>query len=576
MVFFLPHEVRWLVRQVRPQLLLHIASFVSITAGSAVGLATPLILKWLIDQVLPSKQINLLLAAVVLMFLSYAARMALLNLGGYITLHISQRMALDLRRCVLRHLDALSADYHESTPAGAAMYPLKEPIDEVAAFAAEITPSFLRTFVAVTCTLAVMLTLNARTTLAILPLVPIFLLARSHFRRRIQVAADTTQQDRMAWSSFLQEHVSAIIPLQLLCRELGQERKAFLLLAKVVDSQRRLYRIAAAFTLSAGLTVAMATSVVVGYGGWCVLSGTLTLGGLVAFFSYLMQLFDPLNGAAEMYARAQKAFGSIRQIQSALALRPTVRNSPCAVAFPEHCPWKIELSRVRFAYTGQDGLAIPSLHIPAGELVAVAGANGAGKSTLAKLLVRFYDPHSGSIAIGEEDIRNIRLDSLRRCVCYLPQHPAVFDATVASNLRLARPSASTLELEKAVERVALTGWLRHLPQGLDHRVGPGGSHLSGGQRQRLAIARALLSTPRILILDEATSCLDPSAEEIVLDNLRRTLPATTIILISHRLATLARYKRVLILAGGRIVHDGPLDSCELGCDLAAGLPGFDR
>ena len=201
-------------------------------------------------------------------------------------------------------------------------------------------------------------------------------------------------------------------------------------------------------------------------------------------------------------------------------------------------------------------LHIPSLRILPGEHVAIAGENGAGKSTVAKLIARLYDPDSGSIRIGNLDIRNIQLKDLRRYVCYLPRDPVLFDGTLSFNLRFVRPAAPDDELQEAIRSVGLSQFVAALPDGLRQRIGPGGCQLSGGQRQRLAIARAILQQPRILILDEATSCLDPSSERVVLGNIRHGLTASTLIVISHRASTFSTFGRLLVLCGGEIVEDG--------------------
>jgi ATP-binding cassette subfamily B protein len=201
-------------------------------------------------------------------------------------------------------------------------------------------------------------------------------------------------------------------------------------------------------------------------------------------------------------------------------------------------------------------LHIPSLQILPGEQVAIAGENGAGKSTLAKLIARLYDTDSGTIRIGTVDIRNIQLKDLRQYVCYLPRDPVLFDGTLSFNLRFVRPGAPDHELHAAIRSVGLGQFVAALPDGLHQRIGPGGCQISGGQRQRLAIARAILQQPRILILDEATSCLDPSSERVVLGNIARALRASTLIVISHRASTFYAFGRLLILSRGEIVEDG--------------------
>ena len=557
----LPTELRWLSKQIRPLLHLHLASFLCITAGSLLALLTPLVLKWLIDEVIPQRQMGLLLLAVGLIFLGYQGRMALTSLGNYLMLSAAQRMGLTLRGSLLRHFDTLSADYYESTPVGTVMYPLKEPIDEISYFGSDLLPAILRVFLTTCFTLATMFMLSPVLTLAVLPLVPVFLITRQHFRRRLAVAADGVQEDRLPWSNFLEEHLSSVIPIQLLGQEKRQERRAFQLLARMTRSQQKLFRTGVWFTVCSSLAVVAAMCAVIGYGGRSVLAGTLSVGSLVAFYGFVTQLFDPLSGAAELYARAQKTFASVRQVQSALALRPSVANSAGAVLLLREHPAQIDLVGVEFGYPRQKKmLRIPALRILNGEQVAIAGENGAGKSTLAKLITRLYDPDCGSIRIGGEDIRNIQLKSLRQYVCYLPRDPVFFDGTLVSNLRFVRPAAPDHELDEAVRSVGLSSFVATLPDGLRQRIGPTGCQLSGGQRQRLAIARALLQQPRILILDEATSCLDPSSEALVLGNIRRHLGASTLIVVSHRLSTLSIFARVLILSGGRVVEDGNPDS----------------
>jgi ABC-type multidrug transport system fused ATPase/permease subunit len=294
---------------------------------------------------------------------------------------------------------------------------------------------------------------------------------------------------------------------------------------------------------------------------------------LVAFYGFVTQLFEPLSGAADLYARAQKTFASIRQVQSALALRPSVANALGAVQpSKEHAP-QIEFAAVEFGYQRQRAmLHIPVLRIPAGEHVAMAGQNGAGKSTLAKLIARLYDPVCGSIRLGGEDIRNIQLEILRQHICYLPRDPVLFDGTLISNLRFVRPAAIDYELREVIRCVGLSSFVATLPDGLRQRIGPGGCQLSGGERQRLAIARALLQQPRVLILDEATSCLDPAAEALVLQNIRRILSASTLIVVSHRLTTFSTFARVLILAHGRIVGDGGPDLVMLSQAISCERP----
>jgi ABC-type bacteriocin/lantibiotic exporter with double-glycine peptidase domain len=566
---WVPSELRWLSRHIRPLLPVHLSSFLCITAGSVLGLLTPLVLKWLIDHIIPGHRTGLLWLAMVLIFLGSQGKTAVTSFGSYLMLTAAQRMSLSLRVELLRHLDSLSADYYDKTPIGAIVYPLREPIEEIAYFGSDLVPAILRTLLTTSFTLATMLALSPALTVLVIPFIPVFLLTRQYFRKKLATDSDIAQRDRVSWSNFLEEHVAAAIPIQLLGQQMRQERRAFRLLAWAVRSQEKLFGTSVWFTLCTSLAIVLAMSAVIGYGGWRVVSGTLSLGSLVAFYSFVAQLFDPLSGAAELYSRAQKTFASVRQVQSVLALRPSVVDAPYVCVTPPKSAGQIEFVGVEFGYERQKRmLRIPSLRIMLGEKLAIAGENGAGKSTLAKLMARIYDVDHGSVCIGGEDIRNIRLETLRRYVCYLPREAALFDGTLAFNLRFVKPAASDEELRDAAANASLWEFIQSLPKGFDQRVGPGACQLSGGERQRLAIARALLQRPQILILDEATSCLDPFSEELVLENLSRCLRDSTVVVLSHRYSTLSKFGRNIVMSAGEIVTDGIPDTLLLSGSLS--------
>ena len=272
---WLPPELVWLIKEIRPLLHWHLASFLCITAGSLLALLSPLLLKWLIDGIIPQRRIGLLLLAVALIFLGHQGRVVLTSLGSYLMLSASEKMGLTLRVCLLDHLDTLSADYYDDTPVGVAMYPLKEPIEEISYFGSDLLPAILRMLLTTAFTLAAMSALSAVLTLTVLPLIPVFLVTRQYFRRRLATDADTAQNDRLGWSNFLEEHLSSVISIQLLGQEKQQERRAFRLLARSLRSQQRLYRTATWFTVWSSLAIVLAMSAVIGYGGKSVLAGTL-------------------------------------------------------------------------------------------------------------------------------------------------------------------------------------------------------------------------------------------------------------------------------------------------------------
>lgn len=556
---FLPAEIRWLLNQIRPLIHYHVASFLCISAGSLLALVTPLILRWVIDAVIPTKSVGLVLLAVALTFCAHQGRAILNGFGAYLMLSASQKTALMLRMNLLQHLNTLSAEYYESVPVGSVMYPLQEPVDEIAYFGSDLLPETLRILLTTGFTLAGMAALSPLLTLAVVPLIPIFLATRRYYRKRLASNADQIQADRLALNRFLQEHLASVVAIQLLGQEKRQERMAFRLFAHVARSQQQLYRTGIGFSVFSSLNTVAAVCAVLGYGGLKALSGSLSVGTLVAFYGFVTQLFEPLSGWAELYARAQKAFASIRQVHTSLVLKPSITNPPRPLALKcDHAGSGIHFERVAFAYQdGLDILQVPHLQVSLGEHVAIAGENGAGKSTFAKLIARLYDPTRGRVRFCGEDLRSLNLPDLRRAISYISREPVLFEGTIRTNLRFARRSATSDALQEALRMVGLSEFTS---DGLLRRqIGPSGCQLSGGERQRLAIARALLQQPKVLILDEATSCLDQAAEHLVLSNLRKALTLSTLIVISHRSSTFHMFPRVLVFSNGQIMSDGASD-----------------
>jgi len=553
----IPPELRWLFPKVKPQLPLHVASFLCLTLASLLALVTPLTIRWLIDSILPAHNARLLAIAIGLIFASYEGKAVLTSFGGYLTFRATQRTALALRMSLLRHLDSLSADYFDRTPVGELLYPFEGPIDEISYFGSDLLPSILRTAIAAGVTLSALAVLSPHLTLVVIPLVPAFLVVRHRYRRRIGRQADLVQAARSKFSSFLQEHLSALTQIQLLRQTEPQESKASELLTNTVCSQDELCKTGAFFSALSNLAVVSGIAATITWGSLMVFRNKLTIGTLVAFYSLLIQLFDPLSTAMEMYSRAQRTFSSIRQILTVLQIAPAVKELHGARPLASDRPLHVAFRDVSFVYQRRsEVIRIPSLEIFQGERIVIVGPNGAGKSTLAKLLARLYDVDSGEIFIAGTDVRAVALASLRSSVCYLPAQPILFHRSIADNLRIGRFDSTRGDLERVLRAVGLKKYLDGFPGSLEEYIEPGASNLSNGERQRVAIARALLHRPRILILDETTSSLDPTSEEEMLRTIDRMLPDSTLIVVSHRLHSISWMGRILVMRKGQIVGDG--------------------
>jgi ABC-type multidrug transport system fused ATPase/permease subunit len=287
-----------------------------------------------------------------------------------------------------------------------------------------------------------------------------------------------------------------------------------------------------------------------------VVAGTLTIGGLVAFYAYSTRVFDPISSAMDLYARLQTVGASIRRVRELLVLEPSVRDigTMCFNSPQLHHGFKID--DVSFSYGGKPALRNIMLRIDPGERLAIIGASGSGKSTLARLLVRAADPEAGCILLEEQPLVCYTLASLRETVRFVPQHPVLFQGTIRENLLYGNPLATTADMLRTIEAVQLAPVLKALPHGLDTPLGPGVVGLSGGERQRLAIARSLLRESAALILDEATSALDAPTEFAVFASLAELSPHRALIVISHHISSLMWVDRFALLDQGRIVAIG--------------------
>jgi ATP-binding cassette subfamily B protein len=325
------------------------------------------------------------------------------------------------------------------------------------------------------------------------------------------------------------------------------------------------------------MITAIGTALVLGFGAYHVIEGDLTAGELLVVMGYISSLYKPLEQISNTISTLQQQFISVRQAFDLLDTDPDMVDRPDAVD-PGRLRGEIELEHVWFSYArGGDATAEEldaneaeggapgaprwamedvSLHVPAGQTVALVGETGAGKSTLAKLVARFYDPQRGRVLVDGHDLRDLQTTALRSQFGIVPQEGYLFSGTIRDNIAFGRPDASDEEIDAAARAVGARDYIASLPQGLDTEIGERGIHLSAGQRQLVAFARALVADPRILILDEATSAVDVRTERQIERGLERLLAGRTAIVIAHRLSTIRRAGRIVVLAGGRIAESG--------------------
>ena len=535
MSFNVNSEIRWLAACVRPFLRLHLAGYGCILVSSVLVLFDPLIVRFLIDDVIPRRRTGWLPLVAFAFLLTYMARLGADSLAGMLNFRAVQKMIFRSRLSLLRHLQRLSAEYHDTRPLGDTLHRLQNDVDQVATLSGEVIPSALRMVTVFVLVMTTMLVLNHRLTVIVLPLVPVFVVVRRRFHEQLRQASDSVQERAGKMIAFLEEHLGSIVQVQLLACEQREARRFARLSGSAVRAQVQRRRTELVFSALLYLIIVVGMASVLCYGGYLVIAGRLTAGGLVAFYGYTLQLFIPLYGVVDIYSKLQRAGASIRRLMEITEARSILRERPGALELSAGTSGAVELRDVSFGYAGDRAvLSSLSLRVNAGERVALAGRSGNGKSTIARLMARLYDARAGRVLIEGNDVRDLKLKSLRSAVIFVPQDPVLFDVTLRENLLYGNARATNEELERVAALAQLESVIRKLPRGWDEPLGPRGNRLSGGERQRVALARALLQHPKVLILDECTSALDALTERRLLDGLDSFLQDVTTIVISHR------------------------------------------
>lgn len=549
-------EWHWLWREVRPFWSYQAANLCSIFAFSALMMGVPLLMRWVIDDILPARRWGELLLATLLVFVFYVGRV-LLAAGGSLVNRVGvQRVVFRLRTRLLEHLQALPAAFHGRHPVGELVQRLERDVMIVGELGADVLPSAIRMVVETLMTMAAMTFLDWKLALAVTPLMPLFFYIQRRYRALLRRRAEEVREASGRQSSLLNEILTGIIQLQLLGTERRLRRRYAHLSMITMKGQIQQRKQELVYTVLDMSIIGFATALIIGYGGSRVIQGTLSAGTLIAFYAYIGNIFAPMQDAVELSARIQRVRASIRRLLALEQEPNAIQDTAGAVLLP-HPPRVLKCRDASFDYApGKQALRHVDFEVRAGERVALIGESGGGKSTLLKLFARLYDPDEGSIEIDGQDIRAVQLRSLRQVISFVPQDPILFQGTIRDNLRHGCPAATPDEMAEATWVACFAEVVERLPLGLDTELGPMGNGLSGGERQRLAIARALLQQRPVLILDEATSALDPTTEETLLSRLGQWCDGRIVITASHRLSNAQWADRVVVMNRGTIDKGG--------------------
>jgi ABC-type multidrug transport system fused ATPase/permease subunit len=471
---------------------------------------------------------------------------------------IGQDMLLDLRRRGFDHTQALSVSFHERFTSGRVISRLTSDIDTLTELLDSGIDGLITAVLNIAAITVLLLFLDLPLALiALASFIPLWLLYR-WFSARATVAFRRTRETVAAVIVNIVETFNGIRAVQAFRREKRNDAIFARLNGEYRDANRQAFRLHAVFIPGTSFIGNVTIAVVLLVGGYRVADGGLELGVLTSFLLYLQQFFDPMEDVAIFYNSLQSATAALEKIAAVLAERPSVPEPARPTRLPQPVRGGVRLEAVEFGYSpDRPVLHQLTLDIPAGQTVALVGATGAGKTTIAKLISRFYDPTSGTVRLDGIDLRDVAEQDLRRALVMITQDGFLFSGSVADNIAFGRPGASRDEIVAAARAIGAHEFITMLPDGYDTDVRKRGGRLSAGQRQLVAFARAFLADPAVLILDEATSSLDVPTERAVQRALRTVLAERTALIIAHRLSTVEIADRVLVLADGRLLEDGP-------------------
>jgi ATP-binding cassette subfamily B protein len=503
-------------------------------------------------------------AVVVGAAIAYLVFVVITALGQRFQVQVTGRLAAwvmnDLRVKVFAHLQRLSLGFFTEEKAGVVMSRMTSDIENLQQLLQDGLSQLAIQGLTMVVITVILFTINVELALITVALIlPALFLASVWFKRASERGYDKVRDGIASVLADLSESLHGVRIVTAHNRQRHNVIHHRNVVGDYRDANNYTARVNAIYGPGTQLLGVLGQAVLLGIGGSMVVNHTLTLGGLLAFFLYLNRFFQPIQLLVQQYNTYQQGQASVNKLRDLIDTEPEVREAPDAVVLPP-IEGEIVFDHLSFGYEA-DRLVIEDvdLTVAPGETVAFVGPTGAGKSTLAKLVTRFYDPTVGRVLIDGYDLRDVTMFSLRSQLGVVPQEPFLFAGTIGDNIAFARPSASDEEIHEAIDRVGLTDVVERMPQGLDTVVHERGQTLSSGERQLIALARAFLAHPRVLVLDEATSNLDLQSETKIENALDALLENRTAILIAHRLSTAMRADRIVVVDEGRVVEVGSHD-----------------
>ena len=532
------------------------AAVLLIMMVAGINLAMLWVVRRLVDLVLVARNPSALNMVVLELSLLFLVQGLFAMAHSYLTASIGQHVVTDLRIQLFAHLETLSLGFFSRRRTGELMSRLMNDVSALQHVLTDAPIDSAKQVVTLVGGITILLLMNWRLCLLILVLLPAIVLVARFFGRRLKTLSTGIQDETAGASTILEEVLSGIRVVKSFVQERYEQARFAAQVRRTLDVALQRAAVLAVFIPTITFVTFAAAAGVLWYGGTQVIRGEMSPGDLIAFVLYAGLLIGPFGSFARLFSQIKEAQGALTRVFEILDTQPDVRNRPSAQSLPR-VRGEVAMAGVSFAYDARAPVLVDiSFTARPGELVAIVGPTGSGKTTLINLLHRFYDPMAGSVTIDGHDLRDVTLTSFYRQIGLVPQETHLFGGTIRENILYGRLTATHDELMAAARTANAHDFIMALPDGYETKVGEKGVNLSGGQRQRLAIARAVLKDPRLLILDEATSALDNESELLVQEALDRLMKERTTFVIAHRLSTIQKADRILVLDQGRIVEEG--------------------